>query len=102
MGALILMRRNIVRHVFMIRARLGLHSPREGDKVIATARSLDKIRDFPKSGNIRLMELDITEGLANMKGKVNEAVTWFGQIDVLVNNAGVSVKATVEEGGYVL
>ena len=48
------------------------------------------------------MELDITEGLANIKGNVNEAVTWFGQIDVLVNNAGVSVKATVEEGGYVL
>ncbi len=71
-----------------------------GDKVIATARSLEKIEDFPKSDAIRLMVLDVTEGLENIKRKVKEAVTWFGRIDVLVNNAGVSVKATVEEGGY--
>lgn len=72
-----------------------------GDKVIATARSLQSIEDFPKTDNIRLLELDVTEGLESIKQKVEKVVTWFGRIDVLVNNAGVGIRATVEEGGYV-
>ena len=72
-----------------------------GDKVIATARSLEKIRDFPKSENLRIQQLDVTDGVEAIKKKVDEAVTWFGHIDVLVNNAGVGIHAIVEEGGYV-
>ncbi len=72
-----------------------------GDKVIATARSLSKIEDFPKSDNLRLQQLDITDGPEVLSKKFEEAVTWFGRIDVLVNNAGVAVKALIEEGGWV-
>lgn len=70
-----------------------------GDKVIATARSLHTIEDFPKSGNIRLMQLDVTDGFEKMKEKVAEAVQQFGRIDVVVNNAGIAVRSLLEEGG---
>lgn len=72
-----------------------------GDCVIATARSLDKIQDFPASDKLRTMSLDVTEGFASIKAKIDEAVTFFGRIDVLVNNAGYGHKAILEEGGYV-
>ncbi|KAL1948959.1 hypothetical protein VTO73DRAFT_10765 [Trametes versicolor] len=70
-----------------------------GDCVIATARSLDKIQDFPPSDKLRTMPLDVTEGFASIKAKIDEAVTFFGRIDVLVNNAGYGHKAILEEGG---
>lgn len=72
-----------------------------GDCVIATARSLDKIQDFPASDKLRTMPLDVTEGFASIKAKIDEAVTFFGRIDVLVNNAGYGHKAILEEGGCV-
>jgi NAD(P)-dependent dehydrogenase (short-subunit alcohol dehydrogenase family) len=67
--------------------------------VIATSRSTPKPEDFPKSENLRLQQLDITDGAAVVKRKVDEAVAWFGRIDVLVNNAGVCKIAFLEEGG---
>ncbi|OCH86140.1 NAD(P)-binding protein [Obba rivulosa] len=73
-----------------------------GDCVIATARSLDKIHDLPQSDNIRLLQLDVTDGAAAIRSQVEEAATYFGRIDVLVNNAGVGVKGFIEEGGSTL
>lgn len=72
---------------------------RRGDKVIATARTFSKIQHFPKSENLRLQQLDVTDGAAVIKRKVEEAIEWFGRIDVVVNNAGTGSKAFVEEGG---
>ncbi|KAI0631280.1 NAD-P-binding protein [Trametes polyzona] len=70
-----------------------------GDCVIATARTLAKIQDFPSSDKLRTMQLDVTEGFASIKAKIDEAVAYFGRIDVLVNNAGLGYKAILEEGG---
>jgi NAD(P)-dependent dehydrogenase (short-subunit alcohol dehydrogenase family) len=39
--------------------------------------------------NLRTLELDITAGEDVLKEKVNHAVTFWGRIDVLVNNAGM-------------
>ena len=73
-----------------------------GDKVIAVSRSLDKLSDFPKLPNLRLQQLDITDGAAVVKRKVDEAVSWFGWIDVLVNNAGlIDTIGPGEELGFV-
>ncbi|KAI0792126.1 hypothetical protein C8Q75DRAFT_620825 [Abortiporus biennis] len=69
-----------------------------GDKVIATARSLEKLDDLPKSDNLRILQLDVTDGPGIMRDKINEALKLFGRIDVLVNNAGISIKAISEEG----
>lgn len=72
-----------------------------GDRVIATGRSLDKIQDFPKSDNIRTLELDLDWDTKSIKDKVDEAVAFWGYIDVIVNNAGFGKKGLIEEVGYV-
>ncbi|OCH89301.1 NAD-P-binding protein [Obba rivulosa] len=73
-----------------------------GDYVIATARSLNNIQNLPNSSNLRLQQLDVTDGAAAIKSKVEEAVAHFGRIDVLVNNAGSGLKGLTEEGGSYL
>lgn len=73
-----------------------------GDCVIATARSLEKIQDLPKSDKIRLMQLDVTEGFASLKTKLETAAAFFGRIDVVVNNAGGGMPCILEEGGCVV
>ncbi|KAI0703436.1 hypothetical protein BC835DRAFT_1410717 [Cytidiella melzeri] len=70
-----------------------------GDLVIATARSLEGVQDLPTSDSIRLQQLDVTDGAGIIKQKVDEAVSWFGRIDVVVNNAGIGAKCFTEEGG---
>ncbi|KAI0327590.1 NAD-P-binding protein [Cubamyces sp. BRFM 1775] len=70
-----------------------------GDLVVATARSLEKIQDFEGLSNVRTLQLDVTEGLSSIKAKVNQAIGYFGRIDVLVNNAGQGFKTILEEGG---
>lgn len=70
-----------------------------GDKVIATARTLSSIQDIAEAENLRKQQLDVTDGAGVVKRKVDEAVTWFGRIDVVVNNAGIGAKCFTEEGG---
>ncbi|TIA91138.1 hypothetical protein E3P99_01204 [Wallemia hederae] len=68
-----------------------------GHKVIATARSLHKISDLAGHSNVRTQELDLTSAPDVLEKKVAEAITLFGHIDVLVNNAGYSQTGCFEE-----
>lgn len=70
-----------------------------GDRVVATARSLQKIQEFPQSPNLHLLELDVTSGTAVIKERVDEAANVWGRIDVLVNNAGIGLLGILEECG---
>ncbi|KAG0702629.1 hypothetical protein DFH29DRAFT_999178 [Suillus ampliporus] len=70
-----------------------------GDHVVATARSLQKIQDFPQSPNLHLLELDVTSGSSAIKDRVDEAAKVWGRIDVLVNNAGIGLPGILEECG---
>jgi NAD(P)-dependent dehydrogenase (short-subunit alcohol dehydrogenase family) len=38
--------------------------------------------------NLKTLQLDLTEGEASLRGKADKAAAMWGQIDVLVNNAG--------------
>lgn len=60
---------------------------------------MKRIQDFPKSPDLRILQLDITLGAQAVKTIVDEAAGIWGTIDVLVNNAGVGMPGLLEEGG---
>lgn len=69
-----------------------------GDNVAATARTLVSIAGLKEKygDNVLTLELDVTK-----RGQVKEVLAaahaFFGQIDIVVNNAGYSLVGTVEE-----
>jgi NAD(P)-dependent dehydrogenase (short-subunit alcohol dehydrogenase family) len=69
-----------------------------GDKVAATARKLKDVADLKERfGDAVLpLALDVTNS-EQVPQVVQQAFKHFGRLDVLVNNAGYSLVATVEE-----
>ncbi|KAF8584869.1 NAD(P)-binding protein [Ramaria rubella] len=80
---------------------LALSALARGDKVIATARSTESVKDLQSlyPDTCRILQLDVTDTFARISAKANEAVDIWGRIDVVVNNAGHALVATVEEAG---
>jgi NAD(P)-dependent dehydrogenase (short-subunit alcohol dehydrogenase family) len=71
---------------------------KRGDKVVATARNLDTLKDLVKQygNNILPLELDVNSREASFAA-VAKAKAHFGRIDVLINNAGYGLFGAVEE-----
>jgi len=68
-----------------------------GDAVVATARNPKTIEDaFGKHDRLLTLRLDVTSE-QQAKEAVDTALKQFGQIDVLVNNAGRGLVGAVEE-----
>lgn len=71
---------------------------RRGQRVIATARDISKVNDlvqhYPKQAFA--FELDVTRP-DQIASVVPQALSAYGHIDVLVNNAGYGVNGAVEE-----
>jgi NAD(P)-dependent dehydrogenase (short-subunit alcohol dehydrogenase family) len=68
-----------------------------GDKVAATARNIDGLQELVTQylGKLYPIQLDVTD-YKKVRIAVAEAVTHFGKIDVLVNNAGFGITGAAE------
>ena len=70
-----------------------------GDRVVLTARKPEQVEDIAAKhpDTALVLPLDVTSEQAIVKA-VAEAEAHFGQIDVLVNNAGYGYFSAIEEG----
>lgn len=68
-----------------------------GDRVVATARRLSALDSLETHENLTTIELDVTSPQNVLDKIVGDIVTKFGQIDVVVNNAGYVASGVWEE-----
>ncbi|KAL0576263.1 hypothetical protein V5O48_005707 [Marasmius crinis-equi] len=65
-------------------------------RVIATARRLDSIQDLRDKG-AETLALDVTSPSPKIKEFAEKAIGVYGQIDILINNAGYLLGGAIEE-----
>jgi NAD(P)-dependent dehydrogenase (short-subunit alcohol dehydrogenase family) len=75
---------------------LAKHVLELGYRVVVTARKPEDVADLAKLGEAVVIKLDVTDQ-AQIDAAVKEALSAFGCIDVLVNNAGIGYFGAVEE-----
>lgn len=71
-----------------------------GDRVIAAVRDVSKVQDVC-SDTCKPLQLDVTAPPDVLKEKAGEALAIFGTVDVIVNNAALTILGSVEELGCV-
>jgi NADP-dependent 3-hydroxy acid dehydrogenase YdfG len=69
-----------------------------GDQLVATARRPEQLGDLVAANGDRIqaVALDVTDAAA-AEAAVKSAVSAFGSLDVVVNNAGYANSAPIEE-----
>lgn len=79
---------------------LAMELDKQGALLILSARkekALNEVKNACKnSENIKVLPLDL-EAYDQFDKKVEEALKWFGRIDILVNNGGISQRALAKD-----
>ncbi len=73
----------------------AIHFANKGWNVAATMRSPEKEKELTKFSNVKLFKLDVTQA-ETATTAVNDAITTFGNVDVVVNNAGIGMYGALE------
>lgn len=73
---------------------------RRGAKVVMAARSIDKLNEYKDAirqlgGGVLTVKADVSIE-ADCKNLIEQTVKEFGKIDILINNAGISMRASFE------
>ena len=68
-----------------------------GYRTVMTARDPATLTDYAATDNVLVLRLDVTQP-AEIKAAVQATQARFGEIGVLVNNAGIGYFAAIEEG----
>ena len=76
---------------------------KKGCKLILSSRTtqaLEKVKNnCERPSNVSILPLDITE-YYEMPAKVKKAITAFGSVDVLINNAGISQRSFIVDTDF--
>jgi len=76
---------------------LVIDALRRGGKVAACARNIEKLKDvFTDNDNLFLLNTDVSKE-EDCKAFIDAVVAKWGGVDVLINNAGISMRALFEE-----
>ena len=79
---------------------LAIELSKQDAKLILSARNEEKLltvkNECENADSVKVLPLDL-EVYSNFKSKVEEAINWFGRIDILVNNGGVSQRSLANE-----
>ncbi|KAH7871295.1 putative short-chain oxidoreductase [Lentinula edodes] len=75
---------------------LVLEAASQGLRVIATARKISTIENL-RAPNITVSTLDVTASMSQLEDFANKALKVFGQVDILINNAGYPLAGALEE-----
>jgi NAD(P)-dependent dehydrogenase (short-subunit alcohol dehydrogenase family) len=67
-----------------------------GDKVIAASRNISKLA-FQHSDSLKRLQIDVTAPQSEINLKAEEALKFFGTVDVVVNNSAFYRVGVVEE-----
>ncbi|MEO9869120.1 SDR family oxidoreductase [Ekhidna sp.] len=77
--------------------QLAYQLAEKGAKLILSARrmeELERVKENCKSNTVATLSLDLSDGFALVQ-RVKEACTFFGDIDILINNGGISQRDTI-------
>lgn len=74
---------------------IGLEALSRGDKVVATSRRVEKMRDLQEKGALTLA-MDVTASDEVIQASLKEAISAYGKITHLINAAGYILEGAVE------